>query len=346
MGNPITRAIAGAALVFSCLTVAPTAFAGDATTAETLFQAGLEAMKKNDYAAACEAFDGSNKADASPGTQINLALCYEKQKKWASAWTWYRSAVGLAEQRGQAERAQLAKESAEKIKPQIHNIVISVKEPLTDLVVKRDGVEVTIAVAGKEVPLPVDPGDHTIEVSARGKKAWSKTVTVQDNPGTDRIDVPKLENGPVEEKPQGAAGGAEYRPPAGGGNEGSGQRTVGIIVGGAGILAGLASLGVYILANNEADKGLTLRKSAAADPDVESRKRQNQAAVSRYDAAENNQLISQILVGGAVVLIGVGTVLYFTAPKGGAPGPEKAGKLKPLPLLGPGLAGMGLGTTF
>src|SRR5689334_14322839 len=177
----LCRLAAGAMVAFGYLTVTPTIVFADEATAEQLFQEGLAAMKRNDYPVACEAFSQSNKADPSPGTQINLAVCFEKQKKWASAWTWYRSAVGLAQQRGQAEREKLAEESAARLNPQLHHIIISVKEPLTDLVVKRDGTEVTIALAGKELPLPVDPGEHTVEVVARGKKPWTKTIQVADN---------------------------------------------------------------------------------------------------------------------------------------------------------------------
>src|SRR4051812_34695469 len=103
MGFNLSRLAAGAAL-FLCLTTAPAIARADESSAEHLFQEGLAAMKRNDYPVACEAFAGSNKADPSPGTQINLAVCFEKQKKWASAWTWYRSAVGLAQQRNQKER--------------------------------------------------------------------------------------------------------------------------------------------------------------------------------------------------------------------------------------------------
>src|SRR5690348_7137698 len=172
MGRRLLRIATATALAAACSVAAPSyAWAGgDESTAEALFQEGLDAMKRNDFVVACEAFSESNKADKSPGTQINLAVCFEKQKKWASAWTWYRSAAGLAQTRGQAEREKLAAEAAARLKSQLHNLVVTVKEPLTDLVVKRDGVEVTIAIAGKEVPLPVDPGEHKVEVSAHGKK--------------------------------------------------------------------------------------------------------------------------------------------------------------------------------
>jgi tetratricopeptide (TPR) repeat protein len=343
--HPVSRIAASATLAFACLVAMPNlSWAGDESAAETLFQEGLAAMKRNDYPVACEAFSQSNKADPSPGTQINLAVCYEKQKKWASAWTWYRSAVGLAQQRGQAEREKLAEESASRLKPQLHYVVVSVKEPLTDLVVKRDGAEVTIALAGKEVPLPVDPGEHTIDVSARGKKPWTKTIQIADNTATDRIDVPKLENMPEEKSAGTPAGpGTDYRPPVVVANDGSSQRTVGVVVAGAGVLSAVAAGVVFALAKSEESKSDDRYAEAGRATEPNQKKNLETAAASNHDAAERNQLIAIALGGGAVVLLGVGAVLYFTAPKGSS---TTTGSTRLLPLVGPSFAGVGLGGSF
>jgi hypothetical protein len=300
-------------------------------------------MKRNDYPVACEAFAQSNKADPSPGTQINLAVCYEKQKKWASAWTWYRSAVGLAQQRGQSEREKLAEESAAKLKPQLHYILVSVKEPLSDLVVKRDGSEVTIALAGKEIPLPIDPGEHKIEVAARAKKPWSKVIQIADNSATDRVDVPKLDDAPADAPPPaGAAPGAEYRPPVIVTSDGSGQRTVGIIVAGAGVLAGIAAGVVFVVAKSEESKSQDRYREADKLTDPAQKQEVQKAGDSNHDAAKNNQLIAIALAGGAVVMVGVGAVLYFTAPKGS----KTTGQPRVLPAFGPGYAGLSFGASF
>jgi len=338
----VRRFAARALFVGACLT--PTFAFADEATAEQLFQEGVAAMKRNDFAVACDAFAGSNKADASPGTQINLALCYEKQKKWASAWAWYRSAAGLAQQRGQANRVTSAEESAARVKLLVHYVVVAVREPLTDLTVKRDGSEVVIAVGGKEVPLPIDPGEHTFEVSARGKKPWTKTVTIPDNPNTDRIEVPKLENQPLEERtPSSGPSGTEYKPPQIiVENDGSTQRTAGLITGGAGLLAGVAAIGLIVLANSEASDRDQLREQAANETDAARRNSATVSADSHAKAADNNRLIAGILGGGAAVLVGVGAIVFFTAPKS----KEKAARPNVLPLLSPSFAGVGVTASF
>lgn len=334
MNHSLVRIAARAAIVLSLLLSPSFAFADEAA-AETLFQEGLSAMKRGDFIVACEAFSSSNKADPSPGTQINLALCFEKQKKWASAWTWYRSAVGLAQQRNQKEREQLADESATRLKSQLHYVIVAISEPLDGVVVRRDGAEVTVALAGKEVPLPIDPGEHTLEVTASGRKPWTHKFQVADNNQTDRINVPKLE---VEQK-AGETPGGEYHPPVVVTSDGSGQRTVGIVVGAAGLLAGLAGVGTFILAKSEESKRQDARDQAAATADEANRKLLDDAAKSHQSAAENDQLIAIILGASSAVLIGVGAVLYFTAPK-------KSATARVVPLLGPSFGGAGLTGTF
>lgn len=318
------------------------AFAGDTSTAEHLFQQGHDAMKRNQYKEACDAFAGSNEADASPGTQINLALCNEKQGKLASAWGWYRTAAGLADQRGQKERADLARTEASKLEPKLHKLVIEVKFPAEGLAVTRNGAPVPNAVLGTNVP--IDPGDYAIEVTAKGKKPWKQTVHVASAPGVDRLEVPALEDAPVT-APSPAAPGQEYNPPAEGGSSGNKQRNIGFIIGGAGIVAGVAAIALEFLALREDDKSKENEQLAAAAADPKNKLEYAEAATSHHDAAKSNQTGAIILGAGAVVLIGVGITAVLTAPSGAK---AAAATKKPhlFPLLGSGTAGLGLTGTF
>jgi hypothetical protein len=314
----------------------------DENAAETLFQEGLAAMTRKDFNVACEAFTKSNKADPSPGTQINLAICYEKQKKWASAWTWYRSAAGLAQQRQQGAREQSANEAANRIKPSLHYVIVNVKDAPADMVVKRDGSEVVTQLAGAAVPLPIDPGDHLFEVSATGKKTATKTLTCADNTNTDTVEI-ALENAPVEATPPTGPNGPTSYPVTVQGNDGSSQRTVGFIVGGAGILAGIAGVGVYILASNEASQRDAQRKIAADTSKTGNERAAATSSVNSHNSAANNdQLIAIILGISAGVMIAGGVVLYLTAPKK----PTTGLVVRPMPIATPTWQGMGLTGTF
>src|SRR4051812_26161353 len=244
------RRVLGACLFAVSMTTAGAAFGGDTLTAEALFRQGLESMKKNQFKEACDAFAGSNEADPSPGTQINLALCNEKQGKIATAWGWYRTAAGSADQKGQKERADLARAEAVKLEPKLHKLVVTIKVPAEGLVLTRNGQAVPSASLGTD--LPIDPGDYQIEVNAKGKKPWKTSIHIGTGPGTTPLEVPALEDAPVEAKPPGP-GGPDYNPPAPG-QDGSGQKTIGYVCGGVGIVAAVVAVIVEVVALKEQDK--------------------------------------------------------------------------------------------
>ncbi len=326
------------------------AFGGDPSTAEHLFQQGLDAMKRNQFKEACEAFNGSNEADASPGTEINLALCNEKQGKFATAWGWYRTAAGLAELRNQKDRAELARAEATKLEPKLHKLVISVKYPAEGLVVTRNGASVPSAVLGTDVP--IDPGEYVVEVNAKGKKPWKQTVRIGAGPGLDRVEVPALEDAPPEAKPAGGTPGADYTPPAGGGRDGTTQRNIGFVIGGAGIVAGIVAVALEFLTLREVDKRTTAKNEAekaeaitpATTDSTAAAVAQRKSQDSHNDAAKSDQLGALIAGGGGIVLIGVGITLVLTAPSG----PKSADLTKPrlFPMIGNGTTGLGLTGSF
>lgn len=334
-----------AVFLAGALTVAvpSVAFAGDTALAEQLFSEGLAAMKAERWQAACEAFAGSNQADPSPGTQINLGVCNEKQKKYATALTWFDAAARLAEDQGREDRAKLARSEHARVEPKVHKLVISSKSPVEGATITRNGEKLpAAALVGRETPL--DPGKYTFELSAKGKKPVSMEVSIPDTPGKSSLAFPPLEDAPVDQSAQGgpAPGEPGYTPPVVVSSDGSGQRTVGIVVGGTGILALLAAGGVQILANNEQSKSEDFKTKADTATNPADRQAFTEASSSRHDAAKNNQLIALITGAGGVVLLGVGAVLFFTAPHGS----KTAGKARFVPAAGPGYAGGAFNLSF
>jgi hypothetical protein len=98
---------------------------------------------------------------------------------------------------------------------------------------------------------------------------------------------------------------------------------------------------MFVVAKNEESARDEQRKNEA-NATGDARASYAKSADSHAKAADNNQLISLILAGGGVVLVGVGAVLYFTAPKR----PEKAAKTQLVPVVTPTFAGLGLGGSF
>lgn len=328
------RAFVAAAAMAVAMAFAPSASANDIALAEKLFKDGLKAMETNDYVGACKAFAGSNEADPSPGTLMNLATCQEKQGKVASAWGSYQTAAGMADQRGQKERAATARDAASKLEPQLHKLVIGFKGAIPDdVTVTRNGVSVPKAALGSDIP--VDPGEHAIEVVAKGKKKWSGRITVKAGPGTDRIDVPAL-----EDEPAGAVtpppGGTILAPPAeGGSSRGSTQRIIGGVVTGTGVAVGATALVFQIMALSQDSKSKDTC-NLPRDQDIED------ACTSQKDAAKANQAVAIGLGIGGALAIGVGLTLIFTAPSG----PAKTAKIRILPDIGPNGGALSLGGSF
>ncbi|WP_146653870.1 hypothetical protein [Labilithrix luteola] len=323
------------------------AYAGDTSTAENLFEEGMAALKREDYKAACEAFFGSNEADASPGTEINLALCNEKQGKLATAWGWYRTAAGLADQRGQRERAERARSEASRLEPLLPKLRITTKDAASTLTILRDGTVVPTATIGKDVP--VDPGSHAIEVSAKGKKTWKGSVDIASAARVTPFELPKLDDEP-EEKATPVAGtvvGGDALAADKGSS--STQRNVGFILGGAGIVAGAVAIGLELLALREDDKrkeqdGQLAQMTAVPDGDP-NKKAIIDSRDSHKSAANSNQLVAIVSGAGGIVLIGVGVTLILTS-QGSSKTTGQANKPMVVPILGNGTAGLGFHTSF
>ncbi len=160
--------------------------------AEALFQEGRERLTEGKVEEACPLFERSQSLDPAVGTLLNLADCYERAGRLASAWTTYTSAVTAARTRGQQERAEHATARAEALRPKLATLKITVPagSRVQGLVVRRDGA--MVEPAAYDIALPVDAGTRRIEVTAPGCETWSTTVTVTDGAKGLEVVVPAL----------------------------------------------------------------------------------------------------------------------------------------------------------
>lgn len=171
--------------------------AADKAAADALFLEGKRLISAGDAEAACPKFEASLGKLAQLGTQLALASCYEKLGKTASAWGAFRAAASTARKAWDVQRQRFAEQHADALEPRLSRLVIKV-EPgyrIDGLAVKRDGAEVMPAELGS--PVPVDPGEHTIEAHAPGWSPWSHQVSVT-MPGTVEVIVPALGKAPVK----------------------------------------------------------------------------------------------------------------------------------------------------
>lgn len=281
--------------------------------AEALFNQGRELMAAGKFSEACSKFEASQQLDPGLGTMLNLADCYEKTGRTASAWAEYRDAIPLARAAGSKVRLDLATERAQALQERLSTLTIramSGEDDNAHLEIRRDGVAVQPAELG--APIPVDPGEHVIEAVAPGKQPWSSKVQVNGDAAKVSVEIPKLlatgsQAQPVSTSPASAATTAAS-PPVVADSSGSGaQRRIGLIVGGAGVVGiGLgAFFGLQASSKWSDAKGKCTDYPYGCSAD---------AADLRSSARSRGTASTIAFVAGGA-LLATGLVLYLTEPK-------------------------------
>jgi hypothetical protein len=295
------------------------AHAQDIAAAEGLFREGRALMESGRIDEACRKFAESQRLDPSSGTLINLAACHEKQGRTATAWAEYLAAARIATTQGKHDRVEEAKRLAAQLEPELSYLTVVVSKPVAGLEVRRGDVKLEANSLGSKIP--TDPGTHEITVSAPGHEPVTLSVTLAAKGDQQTITVPAL----VEAKdaavppaqPHVASSGTTTTPadqPTGAVRHDAGQgsgRTLGLIVGGAGIVAigvgatfGLLSMSSY----DEAEERCPSR--AGCDQD----------ALDLRDEADVRANVANVGIGVGVAALSVGAILFLTA--GGDPPAE------------------------
>ncbi len=290
------RPLAGALVLGLLVLPSGVAHAQDANAAaaEQLFQEGRALMEENKFAAACEKFKESARLDVAPGTVLNLAQCYERVGRTASAWARYRELVALSTRRGQPERAAFAETKVKELEPKLVSVVYVVPRPEAGLVVEQDGTDLGRAAWGTRIP--VDPGAHQLRVSAPGFRSWSASVFVERS--DQRIQVPPLRR-TAAAAPSGEREGS-----------GGGLRLVGVgllIASGATAAGTLVLGGVAKLENDRARSDECGPTTCSPD------------GTRRIDRAMAFGNVATALGVGTVVLLGAGLLSFFL----GGPNPSR-----------------------
>ncbi len=278
--------------------------------ATELFDNAEKLMASSDYAAACPKYRESQRLDPELGTQLHLADCYEKAGKTASAWAAFKDATEVAAKRGDP-REQAARDHATALEAKLSRLTINVRDPTTPgLEVRLDGEAIGRAAWG--LGAPVNPGSHKIEASATGRKPWSTTVNVSANAAKETVTVPQLKEDPQAPVAAAPAAMAPAAPPVQtprhdqGAAQGGTQRTIGVVVAGAGVV-GLAVGGVLGLgAKSKFDEASSHCDGDACDPT---------GIALRHEAVGRGNTATIVFGIGAAALV-AGGVIWLTAPNG------------------------------
>src|SRR4051794_29684499 len=155
--------------------------------AEALYEEARGLMKQGDFERACPKFKQSYDLDPGGGTLLNLAECYEKQGKFASAWSTFKEALVVAQRDGRSERVDYAKKHLAVVEPKLAKITIDVATEANEpgLTVTLDGNPLGAAAWG--VGMPVDPGTHQVAASAPNKIRFEKAVVIES--GSTRLEI-------------------------------------------------------------------------------------------------------------------------------------------------------------
>ncbi len=312
--------------------------------ADALFTAGKSLLAEGKVSEACEKFEESHRLEPLLGALMNLANCREQEGRLATAWTRWGEAADLAAQSGDA-RKDFADGRRRELEPRLPKLEIRVSGDPGGMLIYSDGAEVRTALRG--VPVPVDPGEHLVEVTKDDEVLFrQKLVSVEGKPQVLELDLAKIATQPSLGRRQGAP--PKKPPPLPEKPIETGtstQAVVGFIVGGTGIAAAAAG---FVFG------GLALGQKSSAD-DPSNCTSQGSCAQTGLDAigqAETFSHLSTGLVIGGATLTALGLVLVLTAPSDAASASEleQRARLEPTIHLGlapnPGGLGLGLGGSF
>lgn len=319
----------------SCLAVASVglllAGASSAQTnpiAEQLFHEGQRLLAEGKVHDACAKLSASYELEPGLGTLLNLAVCHEREEKTATAWTEFTEAAARAEHASDAERQQFARSHADALSKSMKRAIIRLDGTPAGTTVKLDGRELPSAALG--VAVPIDPGSHTIEVSAPQKSTYDAQFATGAEAVTE-VRVPALR---ALETPASAPLPSATAPVATESTSGSGRRTAGFIVGGVGVVAvGVAAyFGVHALSLSSTAVDEKNRSNRTPGDTADA----NQAQVD-HDAAVKSQLAGFVVGGVGVAFLASG--LYFVLTGGPSAAPVSTARASIVPLVAPGQAG-------
>lgn len=163
----------------------------DRAAAEQLFIEARQLMQSGKYAPACRKLKASFDLDPATGTQLNLADCYVKIGRLASAWGHYRDAAVRADQENRQDRVRYARTQAAALEPRLPRLRIDMNSAaeVPGLVIKRDGQVVPLELLGSSVY--VDPGEH--EITALAPRFSLRTIKVEAREGkVSTVEIPPL----------------------------------------------------------------------------------------------------------------------------------------------------------
>lgn len=178
------------AVLIACFVGSPRLVSAQTTTgvspqnvaiAQKLYDDAMQLMAEKKYAEACPKLAESNRLDTGMGTRFHLGDCYENLGRLASAWALFVDVADEAKRTKQTGRESVARQRATQLEARLPKITLRVPPTVANVsgVEMRDNDNVVNPPLWGQ-PLPVDPGKHTITVTAPGRRTWEKIVVLKE----------------------------------------------------------------------------------------------------------------------------------------------------------------------
>lgn len=286
-------------------------------------------MEEERFAEACPKLEESLRLDQGMGTQFNLAHCWEKLGRTASAWALFLDVAAAARAGNQPQRETAARERAKVLEAKLARLRIEVPEAAPDMKIERDGQDVGRPAWG--TAMPVDPGKHTITVSAPGKKDWATDVDVPATNRTVSVKVPALSDAPLPQPVTEVSVASDSPAPVeanvddsrrdGGGAKG--QTVAAWIVGGVGLAAAATGTVFMVQSRQDNSAALELCRTPGVTPEgVMTEVCATPDEQTRWEGlvadAKSNRTIGLVGLGVGSAALVTAVVLYVTAESGGS----------------------------
>lgn len=304
----------------------------DRTIALGLFEQGRKLRAEARFSDAAGKFEAASKLMRTYGVLLNLAECYEKLGRSASAWSTWREAEFVARSQHHADDESYAAKRVRELEPQLSYLTLSVarENRQSDLAITRNGTPVPTAAWSS--PIPIDPGPQHIEARAAGFRTWQTQLVLGDRADRQAIQIPMLDvegtAAPVAiptAKPNllvgvtaPASNATESSPPPShrsAVDQNGTSKWLGPSIGAAGIVTAVVGVVIWKTGQSKVDDAITQATQAINDVD---RGRYNDAG-SDLSSGKNQRTAGIVTTCVGAALAGTGLTLFLLAPKSAAP---------------------------
>lgn len=311
MSSPwLTAALLGVSLTLSVPAVAqdeaPTtpapkreATKEELAAARQLFKEAKDLETEGEWEEALSRLERVGKVKMTPQVRFHIALCQENVGRWVDAINGFELAAQEALKLGEKGKdvAEAAPPRAEKLRAKVPTLKLTVEGKVRTSKVFIDGAPVSLALAGTLIP--VDPGDHRIEVRRDGEVTQTLDITVAEAE-TESVELQIDDPEPPDPKPEPWPVKPEPPPPPPPPEPGVGQWPA-YVVAGAGVAGIVVGGALWGLRNSRISQVRCADGFTGCNPDDE----------PLVDEARSFDLGSKVSFGVGAGLIATGAVLWF-----------------------------------